>query len=245
MRVINNYEDFVEYIKRSLGEPVIRVNVDYEQIEDRVYEALEYFQEYHHDATENVIIGHAVTQEDKDRGYLIAPRNVIGVKELYYDMNPTSVYGWQSIYIRELWEKARSMDGGLSSYLRMESEIAQLESLFSQKLNWQFNKNTKRLHIQFDWSLVSVGDIIVFESVSIVNPDESPEIWNDMWLKRYCVELVRYQWGQNLSKFTNVELPGGMSLNGEQIKQEAFENLERMREEMLSKYSFASNIYLG
>ena len=44
-------QTLIDYCKRKLGEPVIEVNVNEDQVEDRVDEALQYYQEYHSDAT--------------------------------------------------------------------------------------------------------------------------------------------------------------------------------------------------
>ena len=51
--------------------------------------------------------------------------------------------------------------------------------------------------------------------------DVYPDIWNDMWLKKYATALVKYQWGINLTKFQQVQLPGGITMNGEMIYNEA------------------------
>jgi hypothetical protein len=57
------------------------------------------------------------------------------------------------------------------------------------------------------------------------------DIYNDMWLKRYATALVKYQWGENLSKFSGIQLPGGVTLDAQQIKQEAQEEIQRLEEE--------------
>ena len=55
--------------------------------------------------------------------------------------------------------------------------------------------------------------------------------YNDMWLKKYATALCKYQWGENLSKFQGIALPGGVTLDGQQIKQEAQEEIQRLEEE--------------
>ena len=39
--------ELIEYCKRRLGDPVIEINVDDDQVEDRVDEALQYYQKQH------------------------------------------------------------------------------------------------------------------------------------------------------------------------------------------------------
>ena len=50
-----------DYCLRNLGAPVIEINVDEDQLEDRTDEALQFYQEYHHDAIEKVYLKHKVT----------------------------------------------------------------------------------------------------------------------------------------------------------------------------------------
>ena len=45
----NTRATFKEYCLRSLGKPVIDINVDEDQIEDRIDEAVQYFQQFHSD----------------------------------------------------------------------------------------------------------------------------------------------------------------------------------------------------
>jgi hypothetical protein len=69
---------------------------------------------------------------------------------------------------------------------------------------------------------------MIFECSVKPNPDLFPDIWNDMFLKRYCVALVKKQWGQNLTKFTQVQMPGGITMNGEMIYNEGKSELEQL-----------------
>jgi hypothetical protein len=55
-------------------------------------------------------------------------------------------------------------------------------------------------------------------------------------LKKYFVQLIKRQWGQNLSKFENVQLPGGGTLRGEKIYLEAQGEIDRIEAEILTAY---------
>ena len=57
----NSRATLVSYCKRALGHPVIEINVDDDQVDDRIDEALQFYQEYHHDAIEKVYLKHKVT----------------------------------------------------------------------------------------------------------------------------------------------------------------------------------------
>ena len=69
--------------------------------------------------------------------------------------------------------------------------------------------------------VAGVGDYLMFECTTYPTPELYPEMWSDFWLKEYVVSLAKYQWGLNLSKYQNVQLPGGITMNGDQIKNES------------------------
>lgn len=64
MALPSSRTEFISYIKRELGEPVLCVNVDQEQIEDRVDYALSYYGDYHFDASEKHYLKHQLTAND-------------------------------------------------------------------------------------------------------------------------------------------------------------------------------------
>ena len=51
-----------------------------------------------------------------------------------------------------------------------------------------------------------------------------------MWMKEYCVQLVAEQWGKNLTKYQQVQMPGGITLNGEKILGDAQQALQKLRD---------------
>lgn len=68
-------QQLIQYCLRNLGHPVIEINVDEEQLEDRVDEALQFFAEYHFDGVEKVYLKYQVQQQDIDNGYISLTSN--------------------------------------------------------------------------------------------------------------------------------------------------------------------------
>ncbi len=62
------------------------------------------------------------------------------------------------------------------------------------------------------------------------SPDLYPDVFNDLWLKEYAVALVQLAWGRNLTKYSSVQMPGGITLNGEAIKKDAMDNIKVLRD---------------
>ena len=71
------------------------------------------------------------------------------------------------------------------------------------------------------------------------------DVWNDRWLKRYATALIKYQWGSNLSKFAGIQMPGGVTLDGPRIMEEAREEISKIEEDMYNMTSLPSEIFTG
>ena len=67
MATPNSRAALKEHCLRQLGKPVIEINVDDDQVDDRIDDALQYFSQYHYDGVERVYLKHAVTQAEIDR----------------------------------------------------------------------------------------------------------------------------------------------------------------------------------
>jgi len=240
---IQSATDLIAYAKRALGEPLVRVNVSDDQALDRLEDALQDYYDYHYSATERRIYKHLITDMDASNEYIIVPDEVIGISSVFIP-NPSS----NSLPVQEfndvLWTDVIKNGGGITSWLSSEQHIDTVQNLFKKKAVWQFNRVTHHLYVQIDWDLMK-GSYLVYEAIAAIDGNTYADLYNEPWLKRYYTALLKKQWGQNLSKFKNVELPGGMSIDGDQLIQEANEELDQLRSEMLDKFSLAGEIYLG
>ncbi len=96
------------------------------------------------------------------------------------------------------------------------------------------------------WSeKVTVGEYIIVEGYSIADPDTYPDVWADRWLQRYCTALIKREWGNNLKKFEGLSMPGGLTFNGQQIYNEASEDLAKLEEELIVSYSLPVSEMVG
>ena len=67
MAIPNSKTTLKSWCKRRLGYPVIDINVDDDQIDDRIDEALQYFYTFQYNGMQRVYLKHKVTSEDKAR----------------------------------------------------------------------------------------------------------------------------------------------------------------------------------
>ena len=70
MNIITTRNDFKTYCLRRLGFPVIDINVDDDQVEDRIDDALQYWQDYHFDGLQKFYYIKPITQTDVNQKYL-------------------------------------------------------------------------------------------------------------------------------------------------------------------------------
>jgi hypothetical protein len=97
-----------------------------------------------------------------------------------------------------------------------------------------------------DWmQKVKVGEYLIIEAYEVLDPDIFDQIWSDRWLQNYAVEKIKYQWGSNLTKFSNMSLPGGVQFNGERILSDAKQEIDKMEQEMISSYSLPVSDMVG
>jgi hypothetical protein len=94
-----------------------------------------------------------------------------------------------------------------------------------------------RLYIDTNWSTkFKVGDYIVIEGYTTLDPDEYTDVYNDLFLKRYLVALIKRNWGANLKKFSGMQLIGGVEFNGQVLFDEAQADLTKLEEDIYTKY---------
>ena len=79
MAKANTRQGLVDYCLRQLGAPVLEINVADDQIDDLVYDSLQYFHERHFDGVERMYLKYQITQDDIDRGKGPGATGVTGI----------------------------------------------------------------------------------------------------------------------------------------------------------------------
>ena len=129
-------------------------------------------------------------------------------------------------------------------YMAMQ-HVQFLEQILVGQQPLRYNRHTNRCFIDMDWSIINVGDFIILEAYQIVDPNVYTKVWSDRWLLRYAACLIKQQWGTNLKKFGNMQLPGGITFNGQQIFDEATDERKVLEEEMMENYSMPVTDMIG
>ena len=88
-----------------------------------------------------------------------------------------------------------------------------------------------------DWAKMAVGNFVVAECYKIVDPATYADVYKDRWLQNYAAAKIKFQWGSNLTKFNGMTLPGNIQFSGEQILNDARDEIRQLEDEMMSSYS--------
>jgi hypothetical protein len=246
MAVPNSRESFKEYCLRKLGKPVIEINVDDDQVDDRVDEALLYFADYHFDGTEKTYYKYKITQTDVTNRYITLPDNIIGAVNLFpvgQSLNTNNLFNIRyQIALNDLYTLTSV---SMVPYYMALTHVQFLEQMLVGQQPIRYNRHVNRFYIDMDWGIINVNDYVIIEAYQVVDPDIFTKTWGDRWLARYATALIKQQWGGNIKKYQGMQLPGGLTFNGQQIYNEATEERKELEAEMISSYSLPITDMIG
>ena len=327
---------FKDYCKRKLGWPVVELNIDDDQVEDCIDDSLQFYQEYHFDATENTYLKHQISGStlklagapsgtfsngeiitggtsgvqatvhayhsanttlrykdpevksggdgntfyanttttfstgetitgntssatatthastataigDFDNKYITIAEAIIGVRRIIpFSDNSRTNSMFSSKYQFALSEMHSLGSGGLASFEIAQEYLMLINEMFTGQPMFRYNRHADKLFLDISWgSDADIDDFIVVEVDKILDPATYADIWGDMFLKRYNTALMKKQWGQNLTKFEGMQLPGGVTMNGRQLYDDATAELETIQTEMSLRYELPVDHLIG
>lgn len=260
--------DLIEYCLRKLGKPVVDINVDIDQVNDRVDEAIEYFSQFHYDGTERVYLSHTINQADLDRSivdstesvtqdsvtsiwnekknFIPLPDSVISILNVYH---PITAFG-SNWYNQAVMVQSGMIDLSSSqSIVTMQTtktHIDMLDNLLNDKPSIRFNQLSSKLYFDDKWSSVfKVGDTILVECYRKTDPSIAVKLYNDIFLKKYATALIKRQWGQNLQKFKGIGMIGGVEIDADTIYSQAQEEIDKLEEKIITTYQAPLDFIIG
>ena len=317
MAKVTSRKQLKDYCLRRLGWPVIDINVDDDQVDDRIDDALSFFNDYHFDGTEKIFMKHKITADDIQRRWIYCPDAVNFVTGIFpFDDSNSSINMFDLRYQLRLHDLYDFTSVSYVSYEITMQHIRTLNLLFSGTPQFRFNRHQNKVFLDIDWTRdLDVGEYVIVECYRKLVPDtvtlagtvtatttsntvtgtgttfdqellendiitingeekqiktiSSPtsldlyspvasnvtnvsyfklgvsDVWNDRFLKAYTTAKIKQQWGNNLKKFSGIQMPGGVTLNGQQIYDEATEELAKIEQEMESWNVLPNEMYMG
>ena len=246
MAVPTTRAEFKEYCLRRLGKPVLDINVDDDQVEDRIDEALRFFWDYHFEGSEKMYYKHQVTGQDKINKYITLPDNFIGAVNLFpigQSLSSNNLFNIRyQITLNDLYDlTATTM---VPYYLAMQ-HIQFLEQLLVGQQPLRYNRYSQKLYLDMSWDRCNVGDYLIIEAYEVIDPQVYSRVWGDRFLTRYAAALIKRQWGDNLTKYKDVNLPGGTKFNADKIRDDAQREIESLEKEMITSWSLPAIDMIG
>jgi hypothetical protein len=254
---ITSRADFKNYCLKRLGFPVIDINIDDDQVEDRIDDALQFWHDYHFDGLQKVYYIKKLTQTDINNRYLDLTEakdssnnalEITGVTRIFpISDSQSSISMFDLRYQLRLNELYDFTSASYINYTLTQQHLRTLELMFTGETPIRFNRHTQKLMIDWGWgqSQSPVGTTVIAEAYALMDPDQYGRLWNDRWLKEYATALIKKQWGSNLKKFSGVQLPGGVTLNGETIFNEANDEIMRLEADMEKNYGGMLEFYMN
>jgi hypothetical protein len=300
-----------DYALRALGAPVLEINVDDDQIEDRIDEALDYWKLYHYEGVEQIYLKQQiraseivlttsvaanfrlaeritgatsgataeVCQESSrtSSGTLLLVRNISGTftaGEAIAGANSGTTATTSTITLREydnryievpdyVWGVTKILSAGQASssknifdlqyqlrlndlydltstsliyYKTVMSHLALLDLELNGHQGFRFNRLNGRLYLDANWATDFIlGDYIIVQSYRAMDPTTWSKVYNEPWLKHYVTALFKKQWATNIKKFSGIQLPGGVTLDGDKLYDEATTEIKELEDELQNK----------
>lgn len=232
MSIPSTREQHKDWCLRQLGHPVVEVNIDDDQIEDCIDSALQYYQDFHFDAVERWYLKHEITAQNKTDKYIPIPDSIIGITRIFpIGSTNASVNMFDLRYQLRLHELYDFTSTSYVNYVLTQQHIRTLDMLFSGETPIRFNRHSGKLYIDWDWdNKVDSGEWLVIEGFIILDPNNYTKVWNDRMLKRLTTAHMKRIWGTNMKKFQGMQLPGGIMMNGQQIYDEAVQEIKEIED---------------
>lgn len=246
----NSRESLKQWTLKRLGKPVIEIEISDEQAEDRIDEAMRMFREFHMDGTLTVPVSHQITANNVTNKYIAIDdidTSIDTITDIYpinVGQNSTNFFSFE--YQFRLNDMQSLINLPVQDYFLVRQHLKLFEVLFTGKIPFRYNRNERRLYLDQDWGKrLETGDWIVVETITAVDPETYTRTFSDTWILDYTYALFKLQWGNNLKKYSDVKMMGGMTLNGQKIYDEAVDEVKALQDKLRTDYQVPLGFLVG
>ena len=255
-------QGLIDYALRQNGAPVLEINIEDDQIDDLVDDAIQFYNERNSDGyirthvkikwseamRENMVTDTTTTiaagtsnalavDYSEQNNYVKMPEYVTSVIKVFpfVSKNVTNLFDVRYQWrLNDLWDLTQTE---ILTYEMVNRRLEDIYYLLEGQKQIRFQRRGDRLYLDLDFKTdVPEDQFLVLECYRAVDPTQFADVYNDVWLKRYVTALIQRQWGANLIKFQGAQLPGGITMNGEFIYNEGKEKVQKLEDEMLTQY---------
>ena len=248
-----------EYALRRLGKPVLEINVSDDQCDDAIDYTLQKFQQFHYDGAERVYLKHKITQADLDRAkdtndttttsvagnstwlesntYIEIPQHILSIEGIFSftDKGTANIFDIRyQMRLNDLYDFTSTQ---FYHYYMIQQHLGTIDFLLEGIKPTRYIATQNRLYLDMDWQAdVLLDQYFVIKCWRALDPLTWTEIYDNMWVKDYVSAKIKKQWGSNMTKFQNVQMPGGVTLNGEMIYNDAVQELKDLDEQLRQQW---------
>lgn len=238
MARLNTKAKLVDYVKSQLGYPTIQIEVNDYQIGQIIDDTVQKFTEYAYGTLEGTVIVQINGMGEYDMPDTMT--NLIKLSKgstsniTNFSANFSANFG--SGYVPNLWSEqffTGSLTGDIiPGIVAISTTKAVLDKFFADDIVFNFNHLSKKLQVLENYE----GPAILHYQYEYLADDANDLVFNHEWIKDYTKAKVKELWGGITGKFDQA-LVGGARINYADMKSEAQTEIDRLNEELLSKWS--------
>jgi len=241
---------------RKCGAPVLKINIDDQQLSDRIDDAIQFLQEYHFDFIKPVVLKIQITQQMNDDQRIPIPDLVTSINEVLGFQGPdvpplnnmstaddARLFDYE--FILRTSDLYQMLNGEVYDYAIAKTYLATVANMFQSGTSFRYNKYDGFIYLDAVNKDFKLDNYLWLSANSLLNSADNTKLWGDRILRDYAAELVRLQWGENLSKFGGITLPGGVVLDGQTIIDQANAAIEKITDDFISRYSDPTDFFVG
>lgn len=189
----------------------------------------------------------SLTYGDIDLGYIPVADAVSDVIKVY--PLTSSIYGAGIFDIRyqlRLNDLFDLYSTEMVYYTNVMQHLSLIENLLVTDKQFRFNKLTNKLYIDMDWKTTVVpGEYIIVSACTVLDPVANPKIYNDRIFKKLCVAYTKRMWGINMKRYQGVVILGGLTMNGQQMYEEAEDEIDKTEALIRDTYATPAGFFCG
>lgn len=244
-----------QYILKKLGSPVINIEITDDQLEEAVHDTLD---DYLPRAYSGVQERYVPVKLLKGVNDYILPYNVFAVIEVANQQMagigqgiPTNMFSLNQFIAADLYRPGVAKID-LLGFEMINEMIASMEVIFSNRITFDFNSISKKLHVHARVIEDMPCILKLYEKMDLQGTVsgsggryEEENIFNEPVIKRLATARAQMQWGQNLMKYSGSVLPNGGTLNGQWIYDEGKAAVEAQLADIQDRYTLPTDFFVG
>jgi len=234
MARLNTKAKLVDYVKSQLGYPTINIEVNDYQIGQIIDDTVQKFTEYAYGTLEGSVIVQINGMGEYDMPETMT--NLIKLSKGSTSNLTNFSANFGSGYVPNLWSEqyfTGSLTGGIiPGIVAISTTKAILDKFFADDIVYNFNHLNKKLQVLENYT----GGAVLHYQYEYLADDNNDLVFNHEWVKNYTKAKVKELWGTTTGKFDQA-LVGGARINYGDLKSEAQQEIEKLDEELLNKWS--------